>query len=85
MKRRTKTISLLFVVLAVVLSMQVANAEVVGLWKFDEGSGNTVLDSSGHGRNGTMHGAPTWQPAGGRIYGALEFDGTDDYVATDFV
>lgn len=85
MKGRTKTISSLFAVLVVALSVHVANADVVGLWKFDDGSGNTVFDSSGYGKNGTIHGEPTWRPSGGRIYGALEFDGTDDYVATDFV
>jgi CD109 antigen len=85
MKRRTKTISSLFAVLVIVLSVQVANAELVGLWKFDEDFGDTVFDSSGYGRNGTLHGEPTWRPSEGRIYGALEFDGTDDYVVTDFV
>ncbi|MFC1793728.1 LamG-like jellyroll fold domain-containing protein, partial [Planctomycetota bacterium] len=85
MKQRTKTITLLFAVLAAALSVRAANADVVGLWKFDEGSGNTVVDSSGYGKNGTVHGAPAWRPSGGRIYGALEFDGNDDYVTTDFV
>ena len=56
MKRRTKTISSLFTVLVIVLSVQVAHAELVGLWKFDEGFGDTVFDSSGYGRNGTLYG-----------------------------
>jgi hypothetical protein len=46
-------------------------------WKFDECSGNTAHDSSGHGYDGTIYGA-TWTegPSGC----ALDFDGVDDYV-----
>jgi hypothetical protein len=52
----------------------------VGWWKLDETSGLTAADSSGYGNNGTLVNGPTWNPAGGRIGGALVFDGTDDYV-----
>ncbi|MGD8500832.1 MAG: alpha-2-macroglobulin family protein, partial [Phycisphaerales bacterium] len=85
MGRRTRKISSLFTALAVTLSVAVANADLVGHWKFDEDSGKTAVDSSGYGRDGAVYGAPAWQPSGGRIDGALEFDGTDDYVTTDFV
>jgi len=47
------------------------------LYAFDEGSGTTVTDSSGNGRNGTISGA-TW--ATGKIGGGLGFDGVNDYV-----
>ncbi|UCF50132.1 MAG: hypothetical protein JSU91_01225 [Thermoplasmatales archaeon] len=53
-------------------------------WKFDECSGDTVGDSSGHNYDGTRYGA-TWTTSG---YSgcALEFDGVDDYVdLTDHV
>jgi hypothetical protein len=53
-------------------------------WKFDECSGDTVGDSSGHNYDGTRYGA-TWTTSG---YSgcALEFDGVDDYVElTDHV
>ena len=47
-------------------------------WKFDECSGNTIGDSSGHNYDGTRYSA-TWITNG--ISGcALEFDGIDDYV-----
>jgi hypothetical protein len=85
MGRRTKTISSLFTVLVVALSVGAANADLVGYWKLDESSGKTAVDSSGYGRDGAVYGAPTWQPSGGHIGGALEFDGADDYVTTDFV
>ena len=47
-------------------------------WKADECSGVTLLDSSGHGYDGTIYGA-TWSPSG---YSGccLVFDGVDDYV-----
>ncbi len=50
---------------------------LVAHWKFDDGSGNTATDSAGT-NNGTLIGNPTW--TGGRIDGALSFDGVDDYV-----
>jgi hypothetical protein len=46
-------------------------------WKFDECSGNTVGDSSGHNHDGTIYGA-TW--TSGYSGCALSFDGIDDYV-----
>jgi len=48
-------------------------------WKFDEGSGTSVGDSSGNNHVGTMYGVPSW--IGGKVgSGALQFDGTNDYV-----
>ncbi|MHC4555950.1 MAG: alpha-2-macroglobulin family protein [Planctomycetota bacterium] len=85
MVRCKKTISVFFAVLALTLPVCTANADLVGHWKLDDISGNIAVDSSGQGRDGTLHGEPTWQPSGGRISGALEFDGINDYVTTDFV
>jgi hypothetical protein len=48
----------------------------VSWWKFDEGSGNTAYDSVGT-NHGTIYGA-TW--TSGKIEGALDFDGMNDYV-----
>ena len=55
-----------------------ALANLVAHWEFDDGSGTTALDSSGNGYDATLFGNPVWVP--GQIGGALEFDGTDDYV-----
>ena len=52
----------------------------VGWWNLNETSGLTAADNSGSGNNGTLVNGPTWNPAGGKIGGALVFDGTDDYV-----
>jgi hypothetical protein len=59
-----------------------ANAELVGWWKLDDGSGTTAIDSSGNGNDGVFVGEPQW--VDGWLEGALEFDG-DDYVDTGFV
>ena len=70
-----------FVALVLVFSMALpgtTQAELVGWWRFDEGSGTTVTDASGNGNNGTLNGGPQW--VAGNFGGALEFDGTDDYV-----
>jgi len=52
--------------------------ELVGWWKFDDGSGPTAEDSVGD-KNGTLVGDTTW--VDGKIYGALDFDGDNDYVS----
>jgi len=53
-------------------------------WKLDEEAGNIAHDSLGV-HDGTLHGEPIWLPAGGRLDGALQFDGIDDYISTDFI
>ena len=46
-------------------------------WKFDEGSGSTAYDSSGHGYHGEINGA-SW--TSGYSSNALDFDGVNDFV-----
>ena len=67
-----------FVLLLSVALTGTTKAELVGWWRFDEGSGTVANDSSGNGNDGTFNGDPQW--AVGMLGGALEFDGTDDYV-----
>ncbi|HUU18843.1 MAG TPA: LamG domain-containing protein [Sedimentisphaerales bacterium] len=55
-----------------------ASAELVGWWKFDDGTGTTAVDSSGNGNDATVYGDPQW--IDGWLDGALQFDGVDDYV-----
>ena len=50
----------------------------VAAYGFNEGSGTTLTDSSGHGLNGTVSGA-TWTTAG-KYGGALSFNGSSNYV-----
>ena len=54
--------------------------KLVAWWKFDEAEGSNVGDSSGNDFAGTLFGNPQWQPTGGKIGGALAFDGIDDYI-----
>lgn len=54
--------------------------KLIGWWKFDESSGSNALDSSGNGNNGTLRGNPQWRPQAGKIGGAIELSGKDDYV-----
>ena len=51
---------------------------LVAWWKFDDGSGTTASDSSGNRNHGTLNGDPQWVT--GCFDGALEFDGSGDYV-----
>jgi len=51
---------------------------LVAWWKFDDGSGNIAVDSSGNGHNGTLVGDTSW--VDGILNGALAFDGDGDYV-----
>jgi hypothetical protein len=53
-------------------------------WKLDEAEGDIAFDSVGE-NNGTLYGEPLWQPDGGMIKGALQFDGINDYMSTPFV
>lgn len=55
----------------------------VAHWKLDEVEGIIAEDSIGN-NDGTIHGNPVWQPAGGAVGGALQLDGVDDYISTAF-
>jgi hypothetical protein len=63
---------------------EVTDPRLIAYWKLDEAEGETAYESINH-RDGTIHGDPIWQPGGGKIGGALQFDGSDDYVSTSFV
>jgi len=64
----------------------VLGAYAVGIWSFDEGSGNAANDGSGYGNNGTIYGASWTDDTPHKVVGAgagkyaLSFDGVDDYV-----
>jgi len=52
----------------------------VGIWLFDEGSGDTANDSSENGNDGKLTGGPKW--VAGKFGKALEFDGKGTCVET---
>ena len=51
---------------------------LVAHWELDDGSGGAALDSAGGDHNGTLTGSQSWTT--GLLGGALDFDGTGDYV-----
>jgi hypothetical protein len=53
-------------------------ADLVGWWRLDEGAGTIAHDASGGANDGTFNGDPAW--VAGRFGGALEFDGSGDYL-----
>ncbi len=58
--------------------------ELVAYWKLDEEGGDIAYNSIDD-NHGILSGNPIWQPDSGQIVGAMEFDGIDDYISTDFV
>jgi hypothetical protein len=57
---------------------------LVAHWPFDEEEGTIAHDSVGT-CDGTLRGDPLWQPAGGIVDGALQFDGVDDFILTNSI
>ncbi len=50
----------------------ITKEDIVALWLFDDGSGDTLKDSSGNGNDGKLIEGPTWDK--GKFGGALKFD-----------
>jgi len=62
----------LVLVLGMVLT-GAAKADLVGWWRFNEGSGDTANDSSGNGHHGTLLGNPEWAIGPPGFGGAISF------------
>ncbi|MCA9080881.1 MAG: hypothetical protein KDA58_10000 [Planctomycetaceae bacterium] len=58
------------------------DADTIACYDFSTGQGDVLKDISGHGHDGTIHGAiwVTPVPAASEVDTRLEFDGVDDYV-----
>ena len=80
--KRCKVISISFILLSLMFVgtsyAAIDPGTCVGLWLFDEGTGDAAEDSSGNNNHGTLMNGPTW--VDGQFGGALEFDGADAYV-----
>jgi hypothetical protein len=61
-------------------SAKIDEASIIGMWLFNEGSGDVAEDFSGNGNDGTLMNDPEWVK--GKFGTALSFDGVDDYVDT---
>jgi hypothetical protein len=76
-----KLICLIFLVFVCSFALvNPAQAELVGWWRLDEGSGTTAFDSSGNGNDATFQGSPAWVEDG-KLGKAIKFNGTSDYLA----
>ena len=77
-----KPVHLIFTILILSIALtgtaKAADPDLVGWWRFDEGSGTTAVDFSGNGNDGTLIGDSHY--VAGKIGMALEFDGIDDFV-----
>ena len=74
-------VSTMFITLMVSLPLSVQAAvdeHTIAVWFFNEGQGDTVADSSGHGHDGVFNGKPEW------VKGGLRFPGDNSgYVVVD--
>jgi hypothetical protein len=62
-------------------SADVDLSTAVGIWLFDDGSGDVAADTSGQGNDGKLVNSPGW--VAGKFGTALEFNGTDNCVQTE--
>jgi hypothetical protein len=72
------------IVLAEHLFEEILPLELVAYWKLDETEGDIAADSARE-NDAVVFGDAIWQPDGGQVSGALQFDGIDDYVSTPFM
>ena len=69
-----------FLPAALLLGVAQVHAGLIAHYKFDETSGTTAADSSGNGNTGTLNGMTGTEWTTGKVGGALDFDGSNDYV-----
>jgi len=58
--------------------------ELIAYWKLDDTEGIVAENSAGDA-DGFLFGEPVWRPADGKQGGALELDGIDDHLISNFV
>jgi hypothetical protein len=66
------------------VGQEVYDPTLIAHWKLDEAEGAVAKDSAG-AHDGALIGSPVWQPAGGKIGGALQCLGSPCFVTTPFV
>ncbi len=81
MCRKLRHLLSVIFLLCIVLTSTTKAAEtgLVGWWKFDEGSGDVAMDSSGNNNDMTLLGGPTWG-TDPEHRGIMVFDGEDDHA-----
>ena len=73
--------SILFVLVLSLVLTSVVKADLIGWWRFEEGSGTIATDSSDYGNDGILNGNCTWVE--GYFGGGLELN--NSYVAIDAI
>jgi len=63
---------------------EVNDPTLIAHWSMDEAQGDIAYDSAAD-NDVTLIGDPVWVPDGGMIGGALQLDGTNDYLSADTV
>jgi hypothetical protein len=71
--QRTHVFLALVVLLAAAVCAQAQEPDLLGWWKFDDGTGTIAVDSSGNGNDGTFVQDPEW--VSGKFGSGLLFDG----------
>ena len=71
-----------FVLLGLLLG-PTAQADLIGQWTFNEGSGNVALDSTANGNNGDIRGGPSYVASPGGF--AISLEGYDESGNGDWV
>ena len=64
--------------ITIIVNVAGGSGDLLGHWTLDDGSGGIASDSSSNGNDGTVNGA-VWS-TNGIVNGALDFDGSNDYV-----
>jgi len=73
---KKKVLHLMCTVLLLGWAVTAVQAELVGHWPLDEGTGGTAFDVTGNGNDGTLRGDPEW--VAGVFKSGLHFDHDDD-------
>ena len=77
-----KKLTFLIISILIIGMASSAYADLVGWWRFNEGTGSTCIDSSGNGHNGTVLGTPQWASGPEGFGPALVFN-PDSCVGVD--
>ena len=76
-----KAVMFCVAVVCIALAAGRAQADLVGHWTFDEGSGTVAADSTIYGNHGTLTNMdPSTDWVAGKIGSGLDFDGNNDFV-----
>lgn len=81
--KKKKLLSVLLLATALIAGTAGAQDITTGLtghWKLNDGSGINAIDSSPNGNDGTLVNGPVWVAGPSGFGGALDFDGSDDFV-----